>query len=173
MKKCECCSERIIHSKSGKLCLNCLGAVLVIQRSVKLLMDLHGVPTASGYCVECRKMAATCRDHRYYSKPLQVENVCGPCNHKRGHAFDLFELVKQHRKILPIDTAVDGLFRLPEQSNAGVAELSLTQATQALEVERIMAALSDCRWNRTRAARMLGINFRALRYRIEKYGLEF
>jgi two-component system response regulator PilR (NtrC family) len=42
------------------------------------------------------------------------------------------------------------------------------------EVERqaILAALEDSRWNRTAAAKALGISFRALRYRLEKLGLD-
>ena len=42
------------------------------------------------------------------------------------------------------------------------------------EVERqaILAALENSRWNRTAAAKALGISFRALRYRLEKLGLD-
>jgi two-component system response regulator PilR (NtrC family) len=42
------------------------------------------------------------------------------------------------------------------------------------EVERnaILQALESTRWNRTAAARELGISFRALRYRMEKLGLD-
>ncbi len=42
------------------------------------------------------------------------------------------------------------------------------------EAERILIirALEHTRWNRTRAAEMLGMTFRQLRYRIQKYGLD-
>jgi two-component system response regulator PilR (NtrC family) len=42
------------------------------------------------------------------------------------------------------------------------------------EVEKrvILQALEETRWNRTAAARRLGISFRALRYRLEKLGLD-
>ena len=45
--------------------------------------------------------------------------------------------------------------------------------TYLAEVERnvIVAALESTRWNRTAAAKQLGISFRALRYRLEKLGL--
>jgi two-component system response regulator PilR (NtrC family) len=36
----------------------------------------------------------------------------------------------------------------------------------------ILAALEKTRWNRTAAARLLGLSFRQLRYRIKKFGLE-
>lgn len=43
------------------------------------------------------------------------------------------------------------------------------------ELERIaiLRALQSTGWNRTRAAKRLGISFRSLRYRLEKLGLEF
>jgi len=41
-----------------------------------------------------------------------------------------------------------------------------------IEREAIMRALEATRWNRTAAARALGISFRALRYRLEKLGLD-
>jgi two-component system response regulator PilR (NtrC family) len=46
--------------------------------------------------------------------------------------------------------------------------------TRLSEVERqeILAALEHVRWNKTAAAKLLGISFRALRYRLEKLGLD-
>ena len=41
-----------------------------------------------------------------------------------------------------------------------------------VERQRILAALEKTRWNKTRAAKELGITFRALRYRLEKLGLD-
>ncbi|RCX29873.1 sigma-54-dependent transcriptional regulator [Thioalbus denitrificans] len=41
-----------------------------------------------------------------------------------------------------------------------------------LEREAILQALEETRWNRTAAARKLGITFRALRYRLKKLGIE-
>ncbi|MSQ68177.1 MAG: sigma-54-dependent Fis family transcriptional regulator [Gammaproteobacteria bacterium] len=40
-----------------------------------------------------------------------------------------------------------------------------------LERQRILEALGQTRWNKTRAAKLLGISFRALRYRLERLGL--
>ena len=36
----------------------------------------------------------------------------------------------------------------------------------------IIRALEQTRWNRTKAAELLGMTFRQLRYRIQKYGLD-
>jgi two-component system response regulator PilR (NtrC family) len=41
-----------------------------------------------------------------------------------------------------------------------------------LERQRILDALTQTRGNKTRAARLLGITFRALRYRLSRLGLE-
>jgi two-component system response regulator PilR (NtrC family) len=41
-----------------------------------------------------------------------------------------------------------------------------------VERHAIVEALESTRWNRTAAARLLGISFRALRYRLEKLGLD-
>ena len=40
------------------------------------------------------------------------------------------------------------------------------------EKERIITALEQTRWNKTAAAKVLGISFRALRYRLEKLGID-
>ena len=39
-------------------------------------------------CVDCSAPAET-YDHRFYSRPLEVEPVCRSCNKKRGSAYDL------------------------------------------------------------------------------------
>ncbi len=44
--------------------------------------------------------------------------------------------------------------------------------SDANERERIIQALEQTRWNRTRAAELLGMTFRQLRYRIQKYSLD-
>ena len=46
------------------------------------------------------------------------------------------------------------------------------QVEQTPERETIVRALEQTRYNKTAAARMLGITFRALRYRIKKLGIE-
>ena len=43
---------------------------------------------------------------------------------------------------------------------------------ERVERDIISAALQECRWNKTATAKMLGISFRSLRYRLSKLGLE-
>ncbi len=48
---------------------------------------------------------------------------------------------------------------------------SLEHQLGDVEREAILAALEKTRWNRTAAAKQLGLSLRALRYRLEKFGL--
>jgi two-component system response regulator PilR (NtrC family) len=50
--------------------------------------------------------------------------------------------------------------------------MSLDSYMDEIEKQAIMRALDKTRWNRTAAARDLGITFRALRYKLKKLGLE-
>jgi two-component system response regulator PilR (NtrC family) len=69
-------------------------------------------------------------------------------------------------------------FATPDNEIAGTRGDSLTLDTaldeMLLEKEResIRKALEETRWNKTKAAELLGISFRQLRYRIKKLGIE-
>ncbi len=51
-------------------------------------------------------------------------------------------------------------------------DFSLEKHLEAIEIEAIEKALLETRWNKTAAAKKLGMSFRALRYRLKKLGLE-
>lgn len=58
--------------------------------AVKIGFLLH----PSNYiCMDCKRRQAECYDHRDYSKPLDVDAVCLPCNSSRGRGIPL-HLVK-------------------------------------------------------------------------------
>ena len=65
---------------------------------------------------------------------------------------------------------------LPEtaagQESAADRGEALDSFLNHLEKEKIIAALEQTRWNKTAAAKVLGITFRALRYRLEKLGID-
>ncbi|RUR08628.1 sigma-54-dependent transcriptional regulator [Legionella septentrionalis] len=63
---------------------------------------------------------------------------------------------------------------VPAQSAAAGSEKKLDLNSTLLEHEKelILDALEKTRWNRTAAARLLGISFRTLRYRLKKLGLD-
>jgi two-component system response regulator PilR (NtrC family) len=51
-------------------------------------------------------------------------------------------------------------------------EIDLEDYLEGLERQAIEKALEATRWNKTAAAKRLGISFRALRYRLKKLGME-
>jgi len=64
----------------------------------------------------------------------------------------------------------------PNQAEAGedgadVSGLPLQERLDAVEKKAILEALEQTRFNRTAAAKLLGITFRALRYRMERLGI--
>jgi two-component system response regulator PilR (NtrC family) len=52
------------------------------------------------------------------------------------------------------------------------AELPLEKYLEQIERQKIEQALEETRWNRTAAAKKLGLSFRALRYRLDKLGID-
>ena len=50
--------------------------------------------------------------------------------------------------------------------------LPLQERLDAIEKQAILDALEQTHFNRTAAAKVLGISFRALRYRMERLGLK-
>ena len=65
--------------------------------------------------------------------------------------------------------AADIVLRTPA---AGAARPSLDDEVDRLQRERIERALQEARWNKTAAAKRLGMTFRQLRYRLKKLGLD-
>jgi two-component system, NtrC family, response regulator PilR len=62
--------------------------------------------------------------------------------------------------------------RQPLAIGAGAAATGLGDQLEGLEREAIVRALEQTRYNKTAAAKLLGVTFRALRYRIKKLGIE-
>jgi two-component system response regulator PilR (NtrC family) len=61
--------------------------------------------------------------------------------------------------------------RAPEQ-DADVEGLPLPERLETIERKAILDALERTRYNQTAAAKVLGISFRALRYRIQRLGIK-
>jgi two-component system response regulator PilR (NtrC family) len=55
---------------------------------------------------------------------------------------------------------------------AALSSLSLPEKLENIERQAIMAALEKAQYNRTAAAKLLGVSFRALRYRMERLGIK-
>jgi two-component system response regulator PilR (NtrC family) len=67
------------------------------------------------------------------------------------------------------DAAATGAAVAPAAVDAGAA---LGSQLESIEREAIIKALEKTRYNKTAAAKVLGMSFRALRYRIKKLGIE-
>jgi len=63
--------------------------------------------------------------------------------------------------------------RIPASGNQAKEAFGNMEAyLEDIERDIISAALEECRWNKTATAKLLGISFRSLRYRLKKLGLE-
>lgn len=65
-----------------------------------------------------------------------------------------------------------GLTSMPAQISSEADISSLTDSLTEHEKEMILEALDQTKWNRTAAAKLLGVSFRTLRYRLKKLGIE-
>jgi two-component system response regulator PilR (NtrC family) len=59
-----------------------------------------------------------------------------------------------------------------DRASEADSELPLEDYLADIERRRILKALEATRWNRTAAARRLGLSFRALRYRLAKLDIQ-
>ncbi len=64
------------------------------------------------------------------------------------------------------------LSHTPQTFNSDSIDLGLEDRLHSHEKEMILKALEATKWNRTAAARLLGISFRVLRYRLKKLGID-
>jgi len=60
----------------------------------------------------------------------------------------------------------------PVEAKAALARAGLVDQIDSLQRDVLIKALDETRWNRTAAAKKLGITFRAMRYRLKKLGIE-
>lgn len=121
--------------------------------------------------------------HAQQRKEVVLSEVCL----QRLAAYDYPGNVRELENILERALAMceDGRIeeediQVPEHSKAPmsavqqdpVAEDTLDEILIEREREMILNALEKTKWNRTAAARLLGISFRTLRYRLKKFGIE-
>jgi two-component system response regulator PilR (NtrC family) len=111
-----------------------------------------------------------------------LERATAMCESGRIKADDLgldpATRVREHARADPTvraETAVGAAASVPERSPPAPAlslDGTLDQVLEAVERQTILNALEQVRWNKTRAAKRLGISFGALRYRMQKLGLD-
>lgn len=108
-----------------------------------------------------------------------------------GNVRELQNILERALTLCDSDTIMPEHLQLPTGSTASVAPPATTAPLPTIiaqageghsgsledylfEIEKtaILKALEDTRWNRTAAARKLGMTFRSLRYRLKKMGLD-
>ena len=88
-------------------------------------------------------------------------------------AYDAAQLLLTKREVLDADDLVLG--RIKERPDEVIQGLELPGGgvdLDKVEEQLVRQALQRTAGNQTQAAKLLGISFRALRYRIKKLGLE-
>jgi two-component system response regulator PilR (NtrC family) len=76
-----------------------------------------------------------------------------------------------HEEIQPDDLQLAPPTWVAPEAGAPNAKWPLPEYLDRVEREAILEALEKTRFNRTAAAKLLGITFRALRYRMERLGI--
>ncbi|MGE4617938.1 MAG: sigma-54 dependent transcriptional regulator [Gammaproteobacteria bacterium] len=95
-----------------------------------------------------------------------------------GNVRELENILERAMTLCEQDTIRPEDLRLPgaRQTAPAEAEIDADGELQSylddVQRRRILEALEQTRWNKTRAAKQLGISFRALRYRLQKLDIE-
>ncbi len=170
MFRCHGCGASVGNTP---YCDICRPKVKQIQVQVRGIMVKANMRTADGLtCVDCGKRAFH-YDHRYYSRPLDVVPVCRSCNQKRGPALDIAGVIRNGIGYTPAGVPfVEYQEERPAEAPAPVGAISLDALLDNAERVSITEALKKTHWNRTKAAKLLGINFRSMRYRMNRLKIE-
>jgi two-component system, NtrC family, response regulator PilR len=93
-----------------------------------------------------------------------------------GNIRELENILERTLTLCEGDTLEPEDLQLPEQPlsapNQTTAKQPLEDMMEEVERQAILKALEETRWNRTAAAKKLGMSLRSLRYRLEKLGIE-
>jgi two-component system response regulator PilR (NtrC family) len=81
-------------------------------------------------------------------------------------------ITPEHTRLRTTTRPAGGEAPTPVAAAVGAANTALGSQLESIERDAIVKALEKTRYNRTAAAKLLGMSFRALRYRIKKLGIE-
>lgn len=139
---------------------------------ILLLAEHFLAQVARDWHVQAPRLTAAARDillaYRFPGNVRELENILERAvtladnNRIEPDHLRLGEAEADIRPVIPADT----------ERPARMTGESLETYLQRIEKEIILKALEETRWNRTAAAKRLGMTFRSLRYRLEKLGLE-
>ena len=102
-----------------------------------------------------------------------LQRAAALCENQRIEQSNLeFLIMSGVTDIKTIDALSDTLIGQDSNDIQLTEDFSLEKHLEAIEIEAIEKALEETRWNRTAAAKKLGMSFRSLRYRLKKLGLD-
>ncbi|HIO93444.1 MAG TPA: sigma-54-dependent Fis family transcriptional regulator [Leucothrix mucor] len=99
-----------------------------------------------------------------------LERASTLCDENMIHPEDL--QLPELSPIVKTAAVMQEKLSVPDWSGANTPSFVQAAGLQSNEEELILQALGQTRWNRTAAAKLLGMTFRQLRYRIKKYDLD-
>jgi two-component system response regulator PilR (NtrC family) len=150
----------------------------VIQLTVPPLRERsEDIPTLIEHCL--KKLAATSDEPAYSLGPQARDALCRyafPGNVRElenilERAITLCEGNHIDVADLQLPDSATGTPQLPD-AELEPGAVPLDTYMDKVEKEALLKALEQTRYNKTAAAKLLGITFRALRYRLKKLGLE-
>ena len=100
--------------------------------------------------------------YAYPGNVRELENIL-----ERAIALAENNTISRHDLNLPITDK-----QVPQTKTETIQQAAGGQSLEELEKKAIIKALDDARWNKTAAAKILGITLRQLRYRMEKMQIE-
>lgn len=134
------------------------------QHILKKLADRHGM-TVPGLTASA---SAGLKKYAFPGNIRELENILERAlTLADGDVIEVEDLLLPESSEPVIDAAT-----LAAVTPGKRGDIPLDLYLEKIERDAIVEALEACRWNKTAAARKLGISFRAMRYKLQKLGLE-
>lgn len=139
-----------------------------------LILDRIAKENAQPVCQLSKEALQALKGYGFPGNVRELENILQRaatlCENHKIELLNL-DLASSLKKPINIDETLVSTDRTlpPVQLES---DFSLEKHLETIEIEAIEKALAETRWNKTKAAKKLGMTFRALRYRLKKLGLE-